>query len=463
MTTARESWPLRRAGPLHRETRPSWSGCTCPPSTPPPTRWPAGWMEQAGLRSWQDAAGNQCGRREGRTPGLPALLLGSHLDTVPDAGSYDGMLGVVLAIAVAERLRDADLPFALEVDRLQRRGGHPLRHGAARHLRRSPGTGARSGGTCATATASRCTRRSRSSASTRAGSARPPARPRSWSATSRRTSSRGRSSRPRTARSATSPRSPVPGGSGSAIIGEARHAGGTPYPRRRDALVGASEAITTIERMARASGDEGCIATVGRIEVQPGAVNVIPGRADLSLDLRAATDAERDAMWDAMRGEIERLCAARGLRLEVVEHHTAPAVPCAPWLQEAVVRRHPQHRRRRPDGAVEPGRPRRDGDRPRPPTWGCCSSGATTASATTPTRTCASTTWPPRWTRSRPRAPGRRGGGGAVRIDERITDRYADLSPQEQRAAQTLLDHLDELATYRSAELAELAGCRRRR
>ncbi|MFC6345639.1 M20/M25/M40 family metallo-hydrolase, partial [Nocardioides hankookensis] len=55
------------------------------------------------------------GRREGSTPGLPALLVGSHLDTVPDAGSYDGMLGVVMAIAVAQRLRDRELPFALEV------------------------------------------------------------------------------------------------------------------------------------------------------------------------------------------------------------------------------------------------------------------------------------------------------------------------------------------------------------
>jgi allantoate deiminase len=75
----------------------------------------AGWMAEAGLSTWQDAAGNQCGRREGREPDLPALLLGSHLDTVPDAGRYDGMLGVLLAIAVASRLRDVDLPFALEV------------------------------------------------------------------------------------------------------------------------------------------------------------------------------------------------------------------------------------------------------------------------------------------------------------------------------------------------------------
>ena len=59
------------------------------------------WMERAGLRTWVDAAGNLWGRREGREPGLPALVLGSHLDTVPDAGSYDGILGVVMAVAVS--------------------------------------------------------------------------------------------------------------------------------------------------------------------------------------------------------------------------------------------------------------------------------------------------------------------------------------------------------------------------
>ncbi|MEL4382854.1 M20/M25/M40 family metallo-hydrolase, partial [Shewanella algae] len=64
-----------------------------------------------------DAAGNLVGRLEGGTPGLPALLLGSHLDTVPDAGRYDGILGVLSAIAVVRRIapRAGSLPFAVEV------------------------------------------------------------------------------------------------------------------------------------------------------------------------------------------------------------------------------------------------------------------------------------------------------------------------------------------------------------
>ena len=123
---------MRRAATGSPRPRRSSSASTSPPSTPRANAVAGRWMEQAGLRTWQDAAGNQCGRREGATPGLPALLLGSHLDTVPDAGSYDGMLGVVMAIAVAERLRDRDAAVRARGDRLQRRGGHPLRQGAAR-------------------------------------------------------------------------------------------------------------------------------------------------------------------------------------------------------------------------------------------------------------------------------------------------------------------------------------------
>jgi len=300
----------------------------------------AGWMADAGLRTWVDAAGNVCGRREGREPGLPALLLGSHLDTVPDAGSYDGMLGVVMAIAVAQRLHDVELPFALELIGFsdeegsrfgtallgsQAVAGHWLEdwwdlrdrdgvtlhqafldfgldprrvHEAARqphelvgyleaHIEQGPYLEARDEplGYVTTIAGARRFRLS--------------------------------------------------------VVGEARHAGGTPYARRRDALVGAAEVITEIERMARASGDadehDGCIATVGRIEVQPGAVNVIPGRADLSLDLRAATDEARDAMWVRMERRLQELCAARGLRFEAQERHCAPAAPCAPWLTDAVV------------------------------------------------------------------------------------------------------------------------------
>ncbi len=192
----------------------------------------AAWMEQAGLRTWQDAAGNQWGRREGREPGLPALVLGSHLDTVPDAGSYDGMLGVVMAIAVAERLRRpgrTTFPFALEVVGLQRRGGHPLRQGAARQPGRRGHLGRRLVGPARP-------RRHDAARGVRGVRARPaPGRrrgragPESWSATSRRTSSRARY-----LEAADASLGYVTTIAGArrfrlTVVGEARHAGGTPY------------------------------------------------------------------------------------------------------------------------------------------------------------------------------------------------------------------------------------------
>ncbi|WP_370248684.1 allantoate amidohydrolase [Nocardioides sp.] len=298
------------------------------------------WLEEAGLRSWQDAAGNVWGRREGATPGLPALVLGSHLDTVPDAGSFDGMLGVTMAIAVAMRIGRrieagelAPLPVALEVvgfsdEEGARFGKALLGSSAAAGVWDSDWWDLRD----------------------RAGTSLLEAF-REFGLDPRRV---GEAARDRTdlvgyleAHIEQGPyleaRDDALGVVDSiagarrfrlTIVGEARHAGGTPYPRRRDALVGASEAILAIERIARAHD---CLATVGRIVVAPGAVNVIPGRADLSLDLRAPTDAARDAAWEEMLLAIERQCASRGLRFDVVEMHQARAVTCAPHLVDAVV------------------------------------------------------------------------------------------------------------------------------
>ena len=292
----------------------------------------AGWMQEAGLRTWVDAAGNQYGRREGTTPGLPALLLGSHLDTVPDAGSYDGMLGVLMAIAVAERLRDVDLPFALEVVGFSDEEG-------TRFDKALLGSQAAAG----TWDPAWWGLRDQAGVTLRQAFLDFGLDPRRVGEAARRPEElvgylEAHIEQGPLLEAADRSLGYVTAIAGArrfrlTVHGEARHAGGTPYDRRKDALVGASEAIVVIERLARASS---CIATVGRIEVRPGAVNVIAGQADFTLDLRAATDPERDAMWARMEAEIVALCDARGLRLSVEENHHAFAAPCAPWLQDAV-------------------------------------------------------------------------------------------------------------------------------
>ncbi len=294
----------------------------------------ADWMRFIGMRAWTDTAGNQWGRFEGREPGLPALVLGSHLDTVPDAGSYDGMLGVTMALAVAERLRDRlhTLPFALEVvgfsdEEGTRFGKALLGSSAAAGLWDEDWWDLRDAGGTTLLEAFR-----------------------QWGLDPRRVGEAAR--RPdelvgyleahieqgpflEAADASLGYVTTIAGARRFvlSVIGEARHAGGTPFERRKDALVGASMAITEIERLARAAG---VIATVGQIHVVPGGVNVIPGRADFSLDLRHPSDLERDAMWLTYVDAIGEICASRGLRFSWVETHAAPAMPCAPWLQECV-------------------------------------------------------------------------------------------------------------------------------
>lgn len=291
------------------------------------------WMRAAGLQVWQDAAGNICGRREGSTPGQPALLLGSHLDTVPDAGSFDGMLGVLMAIAVAERLRATALPFALEV------------------IGFSDEEGARFGkallGSQAVAGAwdeDWWDLRDRDDVTLLQAFEAFGLDPRRVGEATRRPEElvgylEAHIEQGPFLEEADASLGYVTTIAGArrfrlSVTGEARHAGGTPYERRRDALLGAAEMVVAVERLARAAGT---IATVGRIEVQPGAVNVIAGRADLSLDLRAATDAERDRSWEEIERALLAICETRDLRLDVVETHRAAAAHCAGWLTEAVV------------------------------------------------------------------------------------------------------------------------------
>ncbi|HEV2633857.1 MAG TPA: allantoate amidohydrolase [Actinocrinis sp.] len=295
------------------------------------------WMDEAGLRTWQDAAGNQCARLEGERPGLPALLLGSHLDTVPRAGRYDGILGVMIAVDVAGQVAAAvreqglRLPFALEIaafgDEEGTRFGATLLGSRALagtwdpawwQLVDADGVSLREAFTAFgldPAAVGEAARRPQDLVGYLE------AHIEQGPVLEERDRALGLVSSIAGARRLL-----------ITVTGRAAHAG-TPYAARRDALAGASEAVLAIEALAK---PHRLAATVGRMSVVPGAVNVVAGSATFSLDVRAASDQVRDEGLAAILAETDRICARRGLTFEVEHTHAAATVHCAPGMVAAL-------------------------------------------------------------------------------------------------------------------------------
>jgi N-carbamoyl-L-amino-acid hydrolase len=136
------------------------------------------------------------------------------------------------------------------------------------------------------------------------------------------------------------------------IIGMASHAGTTPMDRRRDAATAAAEIALYVEKRAAADGDS--VGTVGILQVPNGSINVVPGRCQFSLDLRAPNDAQRDRMADDVLSEIKSICARRGVHYTLQETIRASAAPSAPAWQrrwEAAVAAQGVPLHRMPSGA----------------------------------------------------------------------------------------------------------------
>jgi allantoate deiminase len=295
------------------------------------------WMEEARLATRLDAVGNLVGRREGRRPGAPALLLGSHLDTVIDAGRFDGVLGVLLALAAVEELevREKHPPFALEVVAFADEEG--VRFPCAL-------TGSRAmAGTLDPAVLGLTDRDGTTLAEALRASGLDPD---GLAACARRPGEILGFLEAHIEQGPVLEHEGVALGLVRAIAGATRlevgvegragHAGTVPMRLRRDALAGAAEMVLAVERSAR--GEAELVATVGRLEVLPGAVNTIPGRVRFTIDLRSPEDRERTRALADLEARLEEIACGRGLALQVVTTHEARAVRSDPKLLDALAR-----------------------------------------------------------------------------------------------------------------------------
>jgi allantoate deiminase len=118
------------------------------------------------------------------------------------------------------------------------------------------------------------------------------------------------------------------------IEGFAGHAGTVPMGLRKDALAAASECVLAIE--SRASAEPELVATVGKLETLPGAVNVIPGQVRFSLDLRGPRDAQRESAVADVLARMNSICERRGVKLVANKMHDEPVTRCADWMQAQI-------------------------------------------------------------------------------------------------------------------------------
>lgn len=311
------------------------------------------WMEEAGLATRLDAVGNLIGRREGRAPAAPALVLGSHLDTVIDAGRFDGVLGVLLGLAAVEEVRARGLapPFALEVVAFADEEG--VRFPCAL-------TGSRAmAGTLDPGILELRDRTGRSLAAVLRECGLDPG---GLAACARRPGEllgylEAHIEQGPVLEQEGAALGLVTGIAGASrlevgVEGEAGHAGTVPMRLRRDALAAAAEMVLAVERLAR--GTEGLVATVGRLEAVPGTVNTIPGRVVFTVDLRSGEDRLRIRALADLHACLEEIARRRAVAVRIATTHEAPAVACAPSLLDALARaldRHDRPERRLVSGA----------------------------------------------------------------------------------------------------------------
>ena len=292
------------------------------------------WMRDCGFDEVGiDAVGNVVGRYHAVHADAPILMSGSHYDTVRNAGKYDGRLGIFVPMACVRALhrQGRRLPYAIEVIAFSEEEGQ-----------RYPATFLGSGALIGDFQPRWLEQKDADGISMREAMAhaglcvddipklkRDPARYLGFVEV--------HIEQGPVLNEMGLPLGVVTSINGCVryrvrIHGTACHAGTTPMDRRRDAAVAAAELIVFVEGRAARDGDS--VGTVGMLEVPNGSINVVPGECRFSLDLRAPSDPQRDALATDVLAELEAICQRRGLRYTLEETMRAAAAPSAPAWQQ---------------------------------------------------------------------------------------------------------------------------------
>jgi allantoate deiminase len=294
----------------------------------------ARWIEPLGVHAKVDAAGNLRGVYPAAQLNAPRLLIGSHLDTVPNAGPYDGVLGFVLAVALLEELKERRLPFGIEVVAFSEeegvRFGTPFIGSCALvgrldnkllEIRDSHGISVRK--------------------AIEEYGLHPDEIPQAELESNTLGYLEFHIEQGPVLEKLNLPLAVVEAIAGQSrleftFLGRANHAGTTPMHLRCDAIAGAAEWIGIVERVAQEV--PGLVATVGRIEAKPGAMNVIAAEARLTLDVRHSSDEIRTrAVVDLIR-QAQGIAARRGLSVRENTPLSQRAVAMDAFLNDEIER-----------------------------------------------------------------------------------------------------------------------------
>lgn len=280
------------------------------------------WMETLGLETRVDATGNLFGRRCSKTA-TKTLLIGSHLDTVPGGGRYDGILGVLIGLAVAEALDDAELPFNVEVVGFSEEEG-------VRFSKPYLGSSAVAG--CFQS--EWLARTDRTGCSVRDAIVEFGGDPDRIADAAYAADSVIGYVEPHLEQGPVLERSGSPVGVVSGIVGQSRlrleflgeaaHAGTTPMAGRHDAMICAAAFVTEVRSVANRTAS--LHATVGKFDASPNAPNVIADRVELALDVRHPNDPIRESAIEALLASAQQLADAEGCTFNVIESTGQPAV-----------------------------------------------------------------------------------------------------------------------------------------